>query len=140
MDHKCPTCGAAYKVENAAPDIARGLQGSIGDRGMTDALIEAVARAIYQFQMDGMECSWENEGNTDTWREFARAALSAIEASGHVVVPVHSDANIIAGRSPLDLSEFEPKGEGAIYIDGITLDEAWLIMTTAARPRVGGGA
>jgi hypothetical protein len=64
----------------------------------------------------------------------ARAALAAIEQSGYAVVPVR--ANFITGRSPLNLSDIEPAGDGAVYIDGLTLDEAGRLLKTAARPKV----
>ena len=58
----------------------------------------------------------------------------------YVVVPNRYGANFIAGRSPLNISDsdIDPVGEGAVYIDGLTLDEAGALLRAemrSARPR-----
>jgi len=97
---------------------------------MTDALIEAVARAIYEriHARHGSSQPWSllTLSKRTVWMTDARAALAAIEQSGYAVVPVR--ANFITGRSPLNISDIEPAGEGAVYIDGLTLDEAWQLL------------
>lgn len=58
---------------------------------MTDALVEAVARAVCRancppaMSEDAVEC--QTEGAWDMWSAEATAALQAIEAAGYLVVP-----------------------------------------------------
>jgi hypothetical protein len=47
-------------------------------------------------------------------------------------VQVRDGANIITGRSPLDLSDIDPVGVAAVYIDGLTLDEAGRLLKSAS--------
>jgi hypothetical protein len=117
---------------------------------MTAALIEKVARSIYETDKPTM--SWDTlsemalrDGyiNAKSWRNDhisqARAALSAIEEAGWVVVPIRDNANFITGRAPLDVTDIESVGAGALYVDGLTLDEAGALIRQAlsARPRLG---
>jgi hypothetical protein len=102
---------------------------------MTDALVEAVARALLR-----QDCPWVDAWPKHAFRpealaaeqeaamHRARAAIAAIQENGHVIVPARDGANLITGHSPLDLSDIEPIGEGAIYIDGLTLDEAGRLL------------
>lgn len=115
---------------------------------MTDAgkLIEVVAAALFVDGYAGRrEWSAEHETVKADYFGHARAALSAIEASGWAVVPVRPEANFITGHSPLDISDIEPKGQAALYVDGLTLDEAGALIRSSlftrlerARPRITG--
>lgn len=101
---------------------------------MTPSLIETVAMAIIDAEMPMRLAS--HAISMEDAIDLARAALQAIEASGYAVLPVREGANVITGHSPLDLSDIDPVGAGAVYIDGLTLDEAAALL--AARPRVEG--
>lgn len=57
---------------------------------MTDKLIEAVARAMHtkEWEKSGKPPAFnKNLADYEYWADSARAALKAIENSGHVVVP-----------------------------------------------------
>ena len=89
---------------------------------MTDKLIEAVARAMYESKW----ADWElmASGSQDKWRSDARAAIAAIEASGtHVVVPVEPTETML--------------GNGEFYRshEGYSMAAAYAAML-AVRPKV----
>lgn len=73
---------------------------------MSEALIDAVARAIYETDQPDFAARWGTKRTPDQlqiergYRTAARAAIAAIEASGtHVVAPaVATDAMIAAAR------------------------------------------
>jgi hypothetical protein len=60
--------------------------------------------------------------------------LAAVKMRTHVVVPISAAANAIVGRAPLDLDGIESEGEFAVYIDGITIDEAGVLARTLLSP------
>lgn len=95
-------------------------------------LIEAVARAMWDRRHPWAKGKMPSDDLT--YPAMARNVLSVIEEAGFVIVPVRAGANVIAGHSPLDLSNIDPVGSGAVYIDGLNLYEAGALL--AARPRV----
>ena len=104
---------------------------------MSDDVLRAMAKAM----ADRDHRKWgTQEDLTDQWMIFARAAVKAIEDAGWCVVPVRENANFITGRAPLDIADIESVGEGALYVDGLTLDEAGALIkkAMAARPRITG--
>ena len=54
--------------------------------------------------------------------------LAAVRSGTHVLVPLADAANAIVGRIPLDLSDVEHEGEAAVYIDGLSLDDAGKLL------------
>ena len=68
---------------------------------MNEALIEAVAKAIWDDEYEGYGSPWDEQVDRtrDDHRGHARAALEAIEAAGYVVAPATAtDAMIAAAR------------------------------------------
>lgn len=65
---------------------------------MTDALVEAVARAIFSHEWDGGAAPvFGMDGSRSYWLHASRAALAAIETSGtHVVAPVVATDDMLA--------------------------------------------
>lgn len=95
---------------------------------MTDDLIEAVARAMER----ELGVSFLSHSS---YRDIARAALAAIEASGtHVVVPVEPTSQMLGDAdSAIPRFEAEPSGIRLAGEDGV--NDAWKAML-AARPKV----
>lgn len=56
--------------------------------------------------------------------------LQAVKAGTHVLVPIKNATNAITGRAPLDLSDIDTPtgGEFAVYIDGLSCDEAGALL------------
>lgn len=62
----------------------------------TEALVEKIARAIYEAQNARYGGRWELVETKDVWRDSARAALAAIEGSGtHCVAPTIAEWDMI---------------------------------------------
>lgn len=81
---------------------------------MTDKLIEAVARAMYESKWGDWDLMASD--SQDKWRIDARAAIAAIEASGtHAVVPV----------IPTDRME---ETADRCFDGGMTPTEVWNLM------------
>ena len=60
--------------------------------------------------------------------------VEAVRRGSHVLVPVDRAEHVITGHAPLDLDGVEQQRDSfAVYIDGLTSDEAWLILK-ASRP------
>jgi hypothetical protein len=98
-----------------------------GAEAMTDALVEAVARAIYEVDPHHPRAEWMTEPSTirDMYRRRYRAALAAIEAAGHRIVPVEpTEAMVRAAVDSVGIAE------------GYRVDRkarrAWAAMLTAA--------
>ena len=62
-----------------------------------DALVEAVARALYAQEWDNTPAPEFGEDGTPKsyWMDAARAALAAIEAQDFVIVPFDTDMTIV---------------------------------------------
>ena len=68
-----------------------------------DELTEAMARAIYE-RVNGTGCRpWRSIDHKPSYREQARAALSAIDALGLVVVPGEGAATVTMCKAALDV-------------------------------------
>ena len=62
--------------------------------------------------------------------------LDAVSSGTHVLVPIKHATNAITGHAPLDLSGIEtPAGEFAVYIDGLTSEEASSLLKIMWRRR-----
>ena len=92
---------------------------------MSDKLIEAVAKAIHAHEAAriGNTRAWSSETTfeQDLWLGDARAALSAIEASGYAVVPIYPTREM-SYAAPTNL-------------DGVAVEDIYAAMLSA-RPKV----
>lgn len=103
---------------------------------MTDKLMEAVAEAMWNTHAGSRVHPWAALGSIkDDYRDYARAALAAVEAAGYRVVPVEPTAEMI--RAAL----VEADRHGYLALKGyFTDDEAtfcWRAMLAAAPPPEG---
>lgn len=62
--------------------------------------------------------------------------LAAVRSGTHALVPLSAAANAIVGRIPLDLTDIESEGEAAVYIDGLTIDDAGRLLPALMTARV----
>lgn len=84
---------------------------------MTDALREAVARALHAHEWEDQPAHEPFHIAKDYWLGFADAALQAITDSGYAIVPVE----------PTEEMKLAGEGEGPIGCEVVGLEDAAMI-------------